>query len=117
FTVPPGFRVETVVPADAKIPGFDHTMHNFSLVNMCFDAKGRLLASQEGGPIILCTEPDKDGVFQKIAPYCTQVRNCHGMCWVRNALYLVGEGPKGTGLYRCTEGKGKDAIENVEIVL
>ena len=38
----------------------------FSLVNMCFDAKGRLLVSRESGPILLCTQPDKDGVLQTV---------------------------------------------------
>src|SRR5262249_35474456 len=57
FTVPEGFRVEQAVKRpDDRGP--------FSLVNMTFDAKGRLLLSQEGGPTLLCTEPDKDGVYQ-----------------------------------------------------
>src|SRR5262249_14870968 len=44
FTVPPGFRVVDVV----KLPEDDP---RFSLVNMCFDHKGRLLVSREGAGI------------------------------------------------------------------
>ncbi len=123
FTVPPGFKVEMVVPpsldADPKV--------NFSFVNLTFDAKGRLLVSQERGPIYLCTEPNKDGVFQSIKPYCTQVTNCQGMCWIKGALWLVGEvvdekaiGPrpkKSPGrLYRVRDTNGDDKVDEVKLM-
>jgi putative heme-binding domain-containing protein len=109
FTVPDGFRVEEAV----KIPENDP---KFSLINMTFDARGRLLVSREGGPIFLCTNPDKDGVLQDAKPYCTQVKGSHGMCWVKDALLLVGDGPQGTGLYRCRDTKGADAIDEVTLL-
>lgn len=109
FSVPPGFKVELAVKQPAKDA-------KFSLVNMCFDAKGRLLVSRENGAILLCTEPDKDGVLQKVAPYCTQVTNCQGMCWVKDALLLVGNGPAGTGLYRCRDTDGDDKIDDVKLL-
>ena len=109
FTVPKGFRVEMA----AKNP---NPSDPFSLINMCFDAKGRLLVSREGGPILLCTQPDKDGVFQSVKPYCSQVKNCQGMCWVKDALFLVGDGPHGTGLYRCRDTKSADKIDDVALV-
>ncbi|HKB41514.1 MAG TPA: HEAT repeat domain-containing protein [Gemmataceae bacterium] len=109
FTVPEGFRVEQAVKRpDDRGP--------FSLVNMTFDAKGRLLLSQEGGPTLLCTDPDKDGVYQKVVDYCTQVKNSQGMCWVDDALLLVGDGPKGTGLYRCRDTKKMDKIDEVTLL-
>jgi putative heme-binding domain-containing protein len=106
FTVPAGFRVEQAV----RVPDSDKT---FSLVNMTFDDKGRLLVSREGGPVLVCTDPDKDGVLQTVRPYCTLVRNCQGMCWVKDALLLVGDGPKGTGLYRVRDTLGKDQADEV----
>jgi putative heme-binding domain-containing protein len=109
FTVPEGFRVEQAV----KKPG---DRGPFSLVNMTFDNRGRLLVSQENGPILLCTEPDKDGVLQTVATYCELVKNSQGMCWVKDALLLVGNGPDGTGLYRCFENKAGDKIEKVELL-
>jgi putative heme-binding domain-containing protein len=117
FVVPAGFRVEAVVPPLTKAPGLDDPGRRFSLINICFDARGRLFASQEGGPILLCTEPDRQGVFQKVAPYCTLVRNSQGMCWVHDALYLVGDGPKGTGLYRCEPATDEDRIAKAEQIL
>lgn len=115
FSVPPGFRVELAVKnpyADAD----GAKKKPFSIVNMCFDNRGRLLLSEEGGPILLCTNPDKDGVLQDVKPYCDLVKNCHGMCWVDDSLYLVGNGPKGTGLYRCKESKEGDKIDSAELL-
>ncbi len=115
FTVPPGFRVEEIV----KNPYADANGKNkkpFSIVNMCFDAQGRLLLSEEGGPILLCTNPDKNGVLQDVKPYCDIVKNCHGMCWVDDALLLVGNGPKGTGLYRCTSKQDGDKLDEAALL-
>jgi putative heme-binding domain-containing protein len=110
FTVPAGFRVEPAV----KAPDDDRT---FSLVNMTFDNRGRLLVSREGRGTYLCTDPDKDGVLQTVKPYCTQVKNSQGMCWVKDALLLVGSGPDGVGLYRCKEARSGDQIESVQLLV
>ncbi|MFN4261578.1 MAG: HEAT repeat domain-containing protein, partial [Gemmataceae bacterium] len=71
---------------------------------------------QERGPILLCSAPDQDGVFQHVQPYGTQVTNCQGMCWVDDALLLVGQGPKGVGLYRVRDTNGDDRIDEVELL-
>lgn len=109
FTVPPGFRVEMAV----KNP---NPSDPFSLINLCFDAKGRLFVSQERGPVLLCTDPGPDGLLRKAVPFCTQVKSCQGMCWVENNLYLIGDGPQGTGLYRCRDTKGADHIDEVALI-
>jgi putative heme-binding domain-containing protein len=109
FTVPEGFRIEQAV----ENPNPTDT---FSLVNMTFDARGRLLVSREGGPILVCTDPDDKGVCRAVRPYCTQVTNCQGMCWVKDSLFLVGNGPQGTGLYRCRDTTGADRIDDVKLL-
>ncbi|MGL4552087.1 MAG: hypothetical protein ACRC33_12980, partial [Gemmataceae bacterium] len=109
FTAPDGFRVEEVV----KNPG---DRGPFSIVNMTFDAKGRLLLSEERGGTLIAEKPDAKGVFQSVREYCTQVKNSHGMCCVGDDLYLVGNGPKGTGLYRCRDTKKADAIDEVTLL-
>jgi putative heme-binding domain-containing protein len=109
FTVPDGFRVEMA----AKNP---NPKDPFSLINLTFDDKGRLLVSQENGPILLCTHPNKDRVLQRVKPYCTQVKNCQGMCWVEDALWLTGDGPDGTGIYRVRDTKGKDKTDEVKLI-
>lgn len=115
FTVPDGFVVETVIPPQPSSTGLDPKLP-FSLINMTFDAKGRLLVSQERGPVVLCTEPDQSGVMQKIKPYCKQVKNAQGLCWVRDALLVVGDGPQGTGLYRAKDTKGADETDEVQLL-
>src|SRR5262249_46131593 len=109
FTVPEGFKVEQAV----EPPENDR---NFSLVNMTIDAKGRLLVSREGGPTLLCTDPDAQGVCKTVRPYCELVRNSQAMCCVGDDLLLVGDGPQGTGLYRCRDTKGADKIDEVKLL-
>jgi putative heme-binding domain-containing protein len=107
FSAPPGFRVDSAARnPDPKDP--------FSLINLTFDDRGRLLVSQEGGPVLLCTQPDADGTFQSVTPYCEQVKGSQGMCWVGDALYLIGNGPDGAGLYRVRDTNGDDRTDSVE---
>ncbi|HQR05831.1 MAG TPA: c-type cytochrome [Gemmatales bacterium] len=115
FTVPEGFVVETVVPPTPNMAKVDNKLP-FSIINMTFDNRGRLLVSQERGPVLLCTDPNSDGVMQNIRPYCKQVKNAQGLCWVRDALLVVGDGPKGTGLYRAKDTKGADETDEVELL-
>jgi len=109
FTVPEGLKVEEIV----KNPG---NRGPFSLVNLTFDAKGRLLLSEERGGTLIAEKPDARGVFQSVRVYCDQVKNAHGMCCIGNDLYLVGNGPQGTGLYRCRDTKGADRIDEVTLL-
>ncbi len=115
FTVPKGFSVETVIPPQPKTIGLDPKLP-FSLVNMTFDNKGRLLVSQERGPVLLCTEPNAAGEMQKIKPYCKLIKNAHGLCWVRDALLIVGDGPQGTGLYRVKDTNGDDEADSAQLI-
>ncbi len=111
FSVTPGFAVEQVIPTHLPLNNLP-----YSFVNMTFDAKGRLLLSQERGPIVLCTDPDPAGVRQKLTNYCEQVKNCQGMCWVKDSLLLVGDGPQGTGLYRVKDTDGDDKTDEVKLL-
>lgn len=117
FSVPQGFRVESVVAAGAKIDGYQNADLKVSFVNMCFDGKGRLFLSQERGPTLLCTNANNEGLFTHLVPFCEQIKNSHGMCWVSDVLYLVGDGPAGPGLYRCRDTKKSDKIDQVELLL
>jgi putative heme-binding domain-containing protein len=110
FSVPEGFVVEMVAKnPDPKDP--------FSLINLTFDDRGRLLVSQENGPILLCSKPDKNGIFQSVKPYCSKVKSSQGMCWVDGALLLVGAGPNGPGLYRVSETPSHDQANKPELLL
>ena len=91
---------------------------NFSLVNMTLRRQGPAAASRaKAGPILLCTEPDKEGRAPEASSRtASQVKNCQGMCWVKDALLLVGDGPQGTGLYRCRDTKGDDKTDEVKLL-
>ncbi|HMO36918.1 MAG TPA: hypothetical protein PKA06_12830, partial [Gemmatales bacterium] len=104
--IPP--KPENTAELDPKLP--------FSLVNMTFDKQGRLLVSQERGPILLCTHPNEQGVMQTIRPYCKIIKNAHGLCWVKDALLVVGDGPQGTGLYRVKDTTGDDVGDHAELL-
>src|SRR5262249_35249758 len=109
FAVPDGFAVEMAAQnPDPRDP--------FSLINLTFDKRGRLLVSKEDGHILLCTEPDAHGVLQRVRPYCDAIRYCQGMCWVKDALFAVGNGPDGTGLYRLRETRRNDFADEVKLV-
>lgn len=120
FSVPEGFKVEMLAGPTTQVQGGDSKLP-FSLVNMTFDAKGRLLVSQERGPTLICEgyDPAK-GSYRIVRPYCTQVVNAQGMCWVNDALYLVGTGPglsgNQAGLYRCTPNANGSAIAKAELL-
>ena len=113
FTIPDGFVMEKVVPANATWDGMPAGQH-VSFVNCCFDAKGRLLLSQEGGPILMVVDPKAKEPTTKLSVYCDLVKNCHGMTWMDDSLFLVGDGPEKAGLYRCTEKD--DRIVSVKLL-
>src|SRR5262249_17860017 len=56
------------------------------------------------------------GIMQTVRPYCQQVRNCQGICWVDDALLLVGDGPQGTGLYRVRDTRSRDHTDEVKLM-
>jgi putative heme-binding domain-containing protein len=121
FKVPAGFVVDTVVPAQPDAPDLDAKLP-FSLINMTFDAKGRLLVAQERGPVLMCTIKEKDGELKgnkieyTLKPYCKQVKGAQGLCWVRDALLVVGDGPQGTGLYRAKDTNDDDVVDDVKLM-
>ena len=120
FSVPEGFKVEMLAGPTTPVQGGNPKLP-FSLINMTFDAKGRLLVSQERGPTLICEDYDPaKGSYRVVRPFCTQVVNAQGMCWVNDVLYLVGTGPglsgNQAGLYRCTPNADGSAIAKAELL-
>ncbi len=77
-----------------------------SLITMTFNAGGDILASREGGGILLIRDRDKDGKFETIEPFCTEVKNIQGILSLGNRVYAVGDGPEGGALYQLTDTDG-----------
>ena len=100
----PGFRVELVHGSDATAEG--------SWINLCKDGRGRLIVSgQRGQPVLRFTL--SGGKVTKTEKLDVPFSEAMGLLWAFDHLYVNANGPKGFGLYRCTEAgdTGKFAAE------
>ena len=88
-----------------------------SLVSMTFKEFGQIIASQEGGPLLLLTDKDQDGIHDSVAIYCDRVKNCQGMLAINGALLAVGDGPDGVALYRLTDDDRDGSVDQVEPII
>jgi putative heme-binding domain-containing protein len=77
-----------------------------SLITMAFNATGDILASREGGGILLIRDNDKDGKFESVEPFCAEVKNIQGILSLGNRVYAVGDGPEGGALYEMSDADG-----------
>ena len=103
----PGFKVEHVLEANGASNG--------SWICMANDPQGRLLLGGQGNqPITRVTL--KDGKSVKTEILTIPVSETMGMLFVKNVLYLNGNGSKGFGLYRCKDSKGNDSYDDVEFL-
>ena len=106
FKVPAGFRVKMV--AAPSVTG--------SVVAFTFDPEGRPAVSSERGPIALLVDKDKDGTFEDKRVIAPGMNNCQGLSFIRGKLYAVGDGPKGTGVYRLADRDGDGVFEDVTLI-
>jgi putative heme-binding domain-containing protein len=103
FTIVPGFAIEEV--ADAQIG---------SLVAMTFNEFGHIVASVEGGGLVLMYDSNKDGVPDTTKPYCNLVQNVQGLLALNGDVYVTGEGPEGSGFYRLVDEDRNGELEKSE---
>jgi len=101
FRAPPGFSVERIL--DDKAAG--------SLIAMAFNEFGHIIASQEGGPLMLFYDSDKDGKVDKSRVYCETVKNVQGILPLNGEVFVTGEGTEGTGLYRLADQDRNGTLE------
>ena len=107
FRVMPEFHVEWVI--DPKETG--------SLIAMTFDEFGQIIAARENGPLILIRDENKDGLLETVTTLCDQVKNCQGILAVSGRVFVVGDGPQGTALYRLSDDDRDGRIDSVEPIL
>ncbi len=84
-----------------------------SVIAMAFNEFGHLLASREGGPLLLIYDSDKDGKPDKARPYCETVKNIQGILPLNGDVYVTGEGPDGSGLYKLVDADRNGSLEEV----
>lgn len=96
FQVPEGFLVEEVyVPEKSG-----------SVIAMTFDSRGRLVFSQERGPVLTLLNHEARRQGKKVKRFTDKVINCQGLFFDGDDLLAVGDGPEGTALYRVVDKNG-----------
>lgn len=107
FRVLPEFHVEWVL--DPKDTG--------SLIAMAFDEFGQILASRENGPLLLMRDDNKDGLLDTVTTLCDKVKNCQGILAISGKVFVIGDGPEGTALYRLADEDHDGSIDSVESMI
>lgn len=107
FTTKPGFIVDELI---------DHASIG-SVVAMAFNEFGHIIASQEGGPLVLIYDADKDGTPEKTRIYCELVKNIQGILPLNGDVYVTGDGPGGSGLYRLMDEDRNGELEKSDLLL
>ncbi len=103
FVTDPEFVVERVV-TDAQAG---------SLIAMTFNANGDILVSREGAGLLLISDKNKDGTFESVEPFCSEVKNIQGILSLGNRVFAVGDGPEGGALYQINDADGDRHNRNV----
>jgi putative heme-binding domain-containing protein len=96
-----------------------------SWVSMCVDPRGRLIVSDQYGPLYRITPPALGGKAEdtKIEKIDLPIGQAQGLLWAFDSLYVVvniDEDVKGakyaTGLYRVRSTRGDDRLDEVKLL-
>ncbi len=105
-----GFRAELLYSVPKEKQG--------SWVNMCVDPKGRLIVSDQYGPLYRITPPGLNGsaAETKVEKLDVQIGEAQGLLWAFDHLYVVvNKGGKfESGLYRVPYDAAEDKFGKVE---
>ncbi len=103
FAVRPGFQIQHVA-------GHSDTD---SLIAMTFNEFGQILASQEGGPLLMVYDSNDNDTPDKVRVCCERVTSCQGILSVSGRVYVIGDGPSGGGLYQLEDRDRNGDYEQV----
>jgi putative heme-binding domain-containing protein len=91
-----------------------------SWVSMCADPKGRLIVSDQYGPLYRITPPALGGKAEdtRVEKLKVPIGEAQGLLWAFGSLYVVvNKGAKyESGLYRVRSSKGDDDLDQVELL-
>jgi putative heme-binding domain-containing protein len=118
IAVPAGFKVELLRSAQAS---------EGSWVSMAIDPKGRLYISPQGavpnsgfsakndwGGIIRVSF-GKDGQIANMEKVPVPIGAAMGMLWAFDSLYINGQGPDGTAIYRVRDTNADDQLDSFKL--
>lgn len=106
-----GFKVELLYSVPKATQG--------SWVNLCVDPKGRLITSDQYGPLYRISPPAVGTKGEaKVERIPAAIGEAQGMVWAFDALYVVvNRGNKySSGLYRVTSSNHDDVLDKVELL-
>lgn len=107
FTGDSEFEVQKVL--DGDVTG--------SVIAMAFNEFGNIIVSQEGGGLVLLYDENNDKSPDKARPYCDRVKNVQGILSLNGDVYVTGEGPDGSALYRLSDKNRDGTLEAVKTIL
>ena len=88
-----------------------------SLIAMAFDAQGNILASREGGNLMLITDSDDNGTPDSVDVFCDKIMNVQGILSLGTRVFAVGDGPEGVALYRLRDADRDGVAEEIQALV
>ncbi|MDP6444976.1 MAG: HEAT repeat domain-containing protein [Pirellulaceae bacterium] len=88
-----------------------------SLIAMTFNEFGQIIASRDGGPLILIYDSNSDGELDRVRTICEKVTSCQGILSLNGEVYVTGSGPDGQALYRLADKNRDGKLESVRTLL
>ena len=64
---------------------------------MSFNEFGHILASKEGGGLLLIYDANGDKIPERVRTYCDKVKNIQGILALNGEVFVTGDGPDGLG--------------------
>lgn len=84
-----------------------------SLIAMAFDGQGNILASREGGHLLLITDSDDNGAPDSVNVFCDKIVNVQGIQPLGTRVFVIGDGPEGEALYRLRDADRDGVAEEI----
>ena len=88
-----------------------------SIIAMVFDEFGHIVLSQEQGPLLIVVDRDADGIPEDVRTYCEEVTSVQGILPLNGEVFVTGQGPDGSALYRLTDTNRDGQLETVKTVM
>jgi putative heme-binding domain-containing protein len=106
FKTVPGFSIEELASPEIG-----------SVLAMTFNEFGHIIASLEGGGLVLLYDNSEDGLPTKTRSYCDLIKNVQGILPLNGDVYVTGEGPEGIGLYKLVDEDRNGELEKSELLM
>ncbi|MBM4089647.1 MAG: heme-binding protein, partial [Planctomycetes bacterium] len=107
FRAPKQFEVEQLIDAEAA----------GSLIAMAFNEFGQVIASREGGPLLLIADTNDDGIVDDVRVVCDRVKNVQGILPLNGEVFVTADGPEGNGLYRLSDEDLDESLESARLLV